>query len=207
MPINQCFINFVHGLAILVAATAITACGDSKSSDPAPVVTYATMTVTNATKTTDNGTLTLTTSTTCTKDATSDLLTVVLSAASGPNMNVTVKGFKSTASTYACVQAATNQTDPASIGSKFDTCGVSFHTLSAATGTALNGYAMYRDTVAIKPFSYGGTCSIAFTDTAPTVKGTVTCSKLLQTELDGSARNPVDTSITADISGSFYCNL
>ncbi|MCX6124459.1 MAG: hypothetical protein NTV34_06875 [Proteobacteria bacterium] len=204
---KKSFREIVNSLVIIGAPTIMIACGDGKSSDPAPVVTYATMTVSNATKTTDNGTLTLTTSTTCTKDATSDLLTVVLSSTSGQNMSVTVKGFKSTASTYTCVQASTNQTDPVSVGSKYDTCGVSFHTLSAATGTALNGYAMYRDTVAIKPFTYAGTCSIAFTDTAPTVKGTVTCSKLLQTELDGSARNPIDTSMTADISGSFYCNL
>ena len=184
-------------------------CGskDEKKADP-PVITYATLKVENSTSTTDNGSVALTRVDACAKNADSGLLTMTLGAADQSSLSIKVRDFKASAPTYSCKQAANNQTDENSVGDKYETCSVYATILAAKGSTKINGYSMYRETTATKPFAYSGTCSIAFTDFTPTVKGTVTCTKMVQTLLESAARNPIQATTTADVTATaFSCTL
>jgi hypothetical protein len=75
------------------------------------------------------------------------------------------------------------------------------------SATTLNGYAMHRDATTVKPFNYSGACSIQITEASPATKGTITCNDMVQTQLEGAARNPIDTAVTADVTADFNCTF
>ena len=193
---------------LLAVLAAVGACGKSDSKDDTPAtVVYGTLTTANSKTTTDNGTYQLTTADVCTRDVANGIVNVSLSQGSGkPSLTLKIKNFSATPKKYTCTQAADNITQ-GSTGSLFDTCMVDAKVLSAAAATNLNGYSIYRDTATSLGFTYSGACTIDVTTAPPEAKGTVTCGSMIQTTLNGAARNPIDPAMTADISATFDCTM
>ena len=145
---------------------------------------------------------------TCKRDADNGLLNVSLSTEKqDASIEFKITGFKSSPQTYTCTQAIDNKT-VGSVGGKFDTCYVAVRVPNGEGEAAPNGYSMYRDEAEKQQaYTYAGTCQIEIADVAAHVKGTVSCNKMIQTYLNGSLRNPVDTKVTADVKAEFSCAL
>lgn len=186
----------------------LTACGSSKSdSEAPPVVVYGNLTVAASTTETDNGTYALTSADACSRDINTGIVKVSLSQGAGKaSMAFTIKDFSATPKTYTCKQAADNQSGDG-VGSLFETCMVEAKVPSSAGATTLNGYSMYRETVATEKFTYAGTCTIDVTTAPPNAKGTFACTSLVQIVRNGTPRNPVSDTITATATGDFNCNF
>lgn len=148
---------------------------------------------------------TLTKLTTCKRDA--DVGTYdfeALSEDGRSSLKLRVKGFKSTMETYTCKQADDNRAGT-SLGGKFDNCFV-YARVSSSTG--INAYSMYRDEAEKNQnFTYSGSCQIQFSEVSPKVKAKVVCTKMIQTLLNGTTRNPISESVTGDLSAEFDCQL
>ena len=177
--------------------------GCEKSEDQAEEVTYATLQV-EAVAESEGGEVTFNRAT-CTNDPDSGLFTAEFTGPSGRLLSVKVKGWSTTANTYACSQASDNTSGD--IGNKFDVCAVEL--VIPDPETSVNTYAMHRSTEDVKDFEYAGDCTITTTYTEPQVQGTIACNGLVQTDLQGAPRNPIDAPVTAAISdgSSFFCDL
>ncbi len=185
------------------------ACGSKDKSD-SPTVVYGKIIVKSSSGT-DSGSYELTSLTQCQRNVDTGRVDIALSQGSGkPGLTLAIKDYSASAKTYTCVQALDNQSSTTSVGGKFETCMAGVTVLSTPTATSaatLNGYSMYRETTGIKPFSYSGACSIQVTEGSPSIKGTVSCGSMVQTLLEGAARNPIDVTVTADLSAEFNCTF
>jgi hypothetical protein len=182
----------------------LSACSDAESSDQAVV---GNVVLANS-KLSDNATLTLTKMVECKRDATFGYFKMVLQSSDGVSaLEVAVKGFKSVAQTYTCLQASDNKT-LGSVGGLFDECGVSVAVPSPVKGS--NGYRMYRSETeqnVSDAFSYAGECRVDFLEVSPVAKGKVACTKMVQVMYAGVTSNPIEATKTADLTASFECPL
>lgn len=198
-----------HKTGAIALLLTMNACGAKEEKKDEPVITYATVKVANAPTEGDEGdtTLTMTGKTECNFDPETGLFRAAFTAGGNkPTMTVRIKGFKTSDQTYACTQASDNLSGP--VGAKYDGCMVELQTSYAATATTLNTYVMHRASETMDAMTYGGTCSVAITYEKPKVTGLVTCTKMVQSHLNGKERNPFDPNITADIAqgSSFSCD-
>ncbi|MFZ9519924.1 MAG: hypothetical protein ACO3A4_05545 [Silvanigrellaceae bacterium] len=188
-------------LVVSAGAVFLVQCSDSKSSSG---TVFGNMTFSN-TSSNDATLTTLTKLVSCTRNA--DYGTFDFEAMSedgNSSIKLRVKGFKSTMETYTCTQTADNRTGT-SLGSKFDNC---FVFARVASPTGVNAYSMYREEAEKnQSFTYGGTCQIQFSEATPRAKGKVVCSKMIQTVLNGTTRNPISDTVTGDVSAEFDCQI
>ena len=195
----------ILGVCLSICATAIltTGCGLVEQETDAPVIKYAKLSVT----TSDNADpvdFELTQGT-CTNDVDTGFFSGSFSAPDGTALTIIIKGFSSRGACYACSDAS-YYTDCA-LGYKFDGCTVELALPDAET--SVNTYAMHRDVEETKAFTYAGACALTLSYEEPRVLGTVDCTALIQTQLQGSARNPIDEDVTATINegSTFFCDL
>jgi hypothetical protein len=66
---------------------------------------------------------------------------------------------------------------------------------------------MFRETTAVLPLDYTGTCSVTVTEVSPTIRGTVTCGQMIKSYSLGSPLNPVVNTTTLNLSADFYCTF
>jgi hypothetical protein len=202
---RSCFIKST--LTLLALYPLLTSCGSKDESDPPPVVVYGKTEITSVSGK-DNASLELTSLTQCARNADTGRVDISVSQGPGkPGLTLAIKDYSSSAKTYTCTQAADNQGSETSVGGKFESCMVGVSVLSAATATTLNGYSMYRETTTTKPFAYTGVCTIQVTDASPSIKATVSCTKMIQTQLEGAPRNPIDANVTADLTADINCTF
>lgn len=190
-------------LISMIAAFFALGCEPVETEDEPAPTEYVTLNV-EATAEGEGGSVVMT-SATCTSDADTGFFEGVFSGPDGSTLTVKMKGFSTTPGSYTCTQAADNASG--AIGNKFDGCAV---TLSIPDpGTGLNTYAMHREAETDKDFSYTGECAITTTYEEPTVTATVLCTGLVQTDLQGAPRNPINPEVTADIvsGSSFFCDI
>ena len=184
---------------LLLMGLLLTACGDDDDDEQVPLVEYASLTV-DASTDTEDGTYPLTSVSSCTLNSDSGLFVASLTGANGSSLSVRIKGFNTTGATYTCTQAAGNETGE--VGQKFDQCSIELTIPDSSTGT--NTYAMFRDLPTDRDLSYAGSCTIVSTYENSRVSGEITCNGLIQTQLQGSPRNPIEPSVTASISASSF---
>src|SRR5690606_394766 len=126
----------------------------------------------------------------------SDFLKVVLT---GGKNKLIVKVQDATVATFTCTQDAEG----------VDNCSVYAEVTSANGSDVVNGYSMATDSDAGTPnadSTYAGTCSVNLTELEPSVEGKISCGGMVQTKLNGTARNPIEDDKTAGISvESFHC--
>lgn len=159
----------------------------------------------NAVTPEDDGAYQSTVYNTCKKDLSSGLLTVSLGDGTA-TLEVRIKDFKDSASTYTCKQAANNATEVDDLGDKFNSCMVLTRQVPAGGGL-MTGYGMHRDATSMPAFTFSGACSVEISEVTDRVKGHVVCGGLIQTILDAAPRNPIDAKVTADLTGDFGCEL
>jgi hypothetical protein len=198
-------LHHLYASCALALIIGLTGCGLVNEDEPEPpVVEYVTLNVTG-TPDGEGGEIKMTTGT-CTSDPDSGFFVGNFTGADGRALTVKIKGFSTgSSSTYTCTQASDNS--EGGVGNKFDGCSVAL--MIPDTDSGVNTYAMHRDLESAKDFSYGGSCTIETNFEEPRVTGSINCSGLVQTDLQGAPRNPIDPSITADISSgsSFFCDL
>lgn len=198
-------VNSLLGVAIL--APVLTSCGSKSDSKSEPIVVYGKMTV-GTTKGDDAGTFELNALTSCKRNADTGRVDVSMSQRAGrAGLSFAIKDYSSSAKPYTCIQSLDNQSSPTDLGGKFDSCMVAITVPSTPSATTLNGYSMHRDAITVKPFNYSGACSIQITSASPATKGTIVCNDMVQTQLEGAARNPIDTAVTADVTAEFDCTF
>ena len=187
---------------LAVSLVALAGCGGSDSEDP-PIIEYVSLTV-DASTDAEDGEYSLTGVQACSLDSDSGLFIGTFVGSLGEQLDVRIKGFNTQGATYVCTQASGN--NEGDVGQKFDNCAVELTIPDAETST--NTYAMHREDSTIKNFTYGGTCSVVVTYENNRVSGTVTCGGLVQTHLQGAARNPIDETVTADLvsESTFFCD-
>ncbi|MEN9528167.1 MAG: hypothetical protein RI932_40 [Pseudomonadota bacterium] len=144
----------------------------------------------------------------CKRDIDNSVLNVELSDANElANLKLRISGFRPSPQPYTCRQAPDNRS-AGSLGSKFETCFVSARVPASNSGSEVNAYSMYRDeSEKSQALVYDGSCVIDIVDVATYVKGTVKCTRMIQTYLNGAPRNPIDASVTADVKAAFNCPL
>jgi hypothetical protein len=184
------------GLSLLLVC-----CGDIKETS---TTVYGNLTFNN-TGSNDATLTTLTKIVTCKRDADLGIFDFEATTDDGRSaLKFRVKGFKSTMETYSCKQADDNRSGT-SLGGKYDNCYV-YTKVSSPTG--LNGYSMYREEAEkAQSFTYGGSCQIQFSEVSPKAKAKIICTKMIQTMLNGSTRNPVSDSVTGDVSAEVDCPI
>lgn len=132
---------------------------------------------------------------TCSSDSNSGLFTATFSGDSASKLEVRIKGFSTQGQTYTCTQSTDNR--DGDIGQRFDSCMVEATVPDEESG--LNTYSMHRSAETVKAFTYAGACTVATQYAAPKVTLTIDCADLVQTVLQGAARNPIDEEVTARI--------
>ncbi|MBM3382936.1 MAG: hypothetical protein FJY29_10905 [Betaproteobacteria bacterium] len=144
----------------------------------------------------------------CKRDVDNSVLNIELTDANEvANLKLRITGFRPNPQPYTCRQAPDNRS-AGSLGSKFETCFVTGRVPASSTGSEVNGYSMYRDEAEkSQSLVYEGSCVIDVLDVASYVKGTVKCTRMIQTYLSGAPRNPIDASVTADVKATFNCPL
>ena len=203
-----------HFLFLSVLGLSLTGCGLGDDDSTPPVVEYVKLQVASSVDASGcgegenpacEGGEIIMTNATCENDAETGFFSGRFTGANGVVLDVKIKGFSTTANTYTCTQATDNGED--AVGNKFDSCSVAL-TL-ADPESSVNRYAMHRDEDSDKPFTYGGTCTLTTTYEEPTINVNVACSDLIQTDLQGAPRNPIDESVTASITAgsTFFCDL
>lgn len=189
-------------LLLALSLTSLTI-GCEAEEDKPPVVEYVKLNV-EAPGEGEGGAVVMTTAM-CTSDSDTGFFQGDFTGEDGSMLTVKIKGFTTNEAIYTCSQASDNT--EGEVGNKFDSCSVAL--VIADPETSVNSYAMHRSSAEVKGFTYGGTCTVTTTYSEPTLTADVNCTGLVQTDLQGSARNPIDGSVTADItSGStFSCDL
>ena len=201
---------------IIIAFFINASCGSENDDEEmdSPVY-YATFALANSQYSTDNASIQLTSVSKCSRNKESGLVKIQIGAGSGkPSLNIKIKNASSEAMTYTCSQDATNE--GTKTGFEYENCFIEVDVLSDTSGQYLNTYSMARVTTSISPdepntendFKYEGECSVTISTVTPTLKGTASCTKMVQTKLKDRPRNPVLDDVTADLSISeFYCTL
>jgi hypothetical protein len=195
---------WMNSFSALIGFAMLLGCG---STDEAALstTTYSTVTVANSTESDENGELKLTKVESCTVDADTGRADFIWSNGTQKKLTLAVKAFASTNKAYTCTQAADNSSALDSVGLKFDSCMVDLALPSVAQSGVNNIYGMHRANTSVKLFSYSDSCSITITSATGEIAGTLNCTGMIQTHLDGAPRNPVDESATMDLSGDFMC--
>lgn len=197
-------------ILMVLLSPILSSCGSKDKSDSNPAVVYGKITVKSVSGT-DSGSFELNSLTQCQRNVDTGRVDIVMSQGAGkPGLTLAIKDYSASAKTYTCVQALDNQSSTTSVGGKFESCMVGVTVPSTPTSTTaatLNGYSMYRESTAVKPFNYSGSCSIQVTEASPSIKATVSCASMVQTLLEGATRNPIDVSVTADLTGEFNCTF
>lgn len=192
-----------YAATTLLASVLVLGCGIIDKKDAPPPVEYVNLSVT----TPENleAFPVVITQASCTSDADTGFFSGRFTGADGALLVVKIKGFSTSAASYECAQASDNIDD--GVGNKFDGCTVALAIPDPET--SVNTYAMHREVETTKAFTYGGNCSLTITYEEPRVTGSVDCTGLVQTDLQGSPRNPIDESVTADIKmgSTFFCDL
>jgi len=144
----------------------------------------------------------------CKRDADNAVLNIDLASEnSAAALKLKITGFKSSPQAYTCTQAIDNKT-AGFLGGKFDTCFVSTKVPTASGASVSNLYSMYRDeNEKLQAFNYSGVCQIQIQEIGTSVKGIISCTKMIQTFLNGAARNPINSDVTADVKADFNCPL
>ena len=178
-------------------------CGLTDDDKDPPVIEYATLSVT--TPDAEESQPFVMTPASCNNDTDSGFFRGDFTGANGAELTVKIKGFATTPGAYTCTQASDNS--EGAVGQKFDGCSVALRLPDAES--SVNAYEMYRDVDTTKSFEYAGDCTLTTSYEEPTLTVGVTCSGLVQTELQGTARNPIDESVTASIEmgSGFFCDL
>ena len=178
-------------------------CGLTDDDKEPPVVEYVTLSVT--TPDAEGSQPFVMTTASCSNDTDSGFFRGHFTGENGAALTVKIKGFATTPGSYTCTQASDNS--EGAVGQKFDGCSVALRLPDAES--SVNAYEMYRDDEMTKSFTYAGDCTLTTTYDEPTLTVGVTCSGLVQTELQGAARNPIDESVTATIEmgSGFFCDL
>jgi len=190
-----------------LAGLALAACGDKdpdEKSDPPPKL--GTLTIADSKTGTDNGSFELNSADVCSRNADTGRVDVVLSGTGGV-LTIALKDYSSTPKAYTCKQATDNVADVNGVGGKFESCMADMKVPAKADSTLYNGYSIYRETTAVKPFAYAGACSINVTAATPTITGTVSCTDMVQTVLESAARNPIEAGVHADLTAEFKCDF
>lgn len=216
------------GLFCALSVVVLAACGDSGSGtgdkdktttpndggsgapvggavDTSGLLAGASLTLGNAVFSADNGSYSWTTFNTCRKELASGFFTLTIGDATG-GLDVRIKDFRSVPGTYSCLQAANNAGNTQTLGDKFTGCMVEVRNMPAGAASG-DAYAMHRSALTVPAFSYAGACSVTISEVTSRVKGSIACAGMVQTVLEGTARNPVSNSVTADASGEFFCDL
>jgi hypothetical protein len=193
-------------LFVLLLSAAVGTFACSKDDDPAPTVVYGTATKANGGVATENGEVNLTTLHKCERNAEDS--TLLVSMSNGDNaLEFKINGLTSEPKLYQCSQAEDNK-DPSDsadkLGGRFNVCRVSVSTVGEA---GQNTYKMHRDEAVLKAMDYTGDCSINVKTIGTTVEGTLDCTKLWQTKLDGATRNPLSADATIDVNSTFNCTV
>lgn len=196
---NKIYAGIALGLGLCSCSTE-----KKDSSDAVEVINYASLVV-EASNAEESGSLNLT-SANCSNNPDTGLFQGVLTGANGSQLSLRIKGFSTAGESYTCTQASDNY-GSSDIGNKFDSCFVEL--IIPDSSAATNTYAMHRNSIDVKDFTYDGTCSLTLTYEAPRVSGTIVCSDLVQTHYQGTLRNPIDESVTASIAtgSSFFCDI
>jgi len=190
-------------LSVLV--TGLSGCSDSEESSSV----YGTLTLANSQSSDNLSSLELNKKVSCKRDANFGYVALDLRNSTGnAQLVVQIKGFESTAREYTCRQAEDNKTE-GSVGGKFDACSVYAEVPNADASTVSNGYSMFRDEAikSLEVFSYEGDCKVSFVQVSPTAKGSVSCTKMVQTKYRGATKNPIRANETANVTASFDCAL
>ena len=190
--------------SILIGFSLLSGCGSTEE-DESNTTTYSTVTVANSVTSEENGVLTLTKVESCTVDADTGRADFIWSNGTQKKLTLAVKAFASTNKVYTCTQASDNSTSLDSVGLKFDSCMVDLEIPSIEQSGVSNTYGMHRASTSVKQFSYSDSCSITITSATGEITGTLTCTGMIQTHLDGAPRNPVNEAATMDLSGDFKC--
>ncbi len=178
-------------------------CGSSETAN-VDNTQYVDLTVA-ATTDGEGGSISMTGVQLCTNDADTGLFQATFSGETNKALTVKIKGFSTSEKTYTCTQSDGNSSGD--LGNKYDSCSVELSIPDS--GGSYSTYAMHRNVDTLKSMAYSGACTIAITYENPKVTGTINCADMIQTHLEGSPRNPIDSSVTANISSSssFFCNL
>ena len=193
---------------LFLVALALTSCGELKTEEEEvdqDATEYVKLNIQGSDSAID-GQHALTRVDECSLDADSGLLKTAFSASTKDQLEISIKGFSTEASSsYSCTQAPDNQSGD--LGSKYNGCGVKLILENASGNT--DSYSSYRDSSDVKDFTYASDCTINVTYADNALSGSVSCANLVQTHLDGAPRNPIDTSVVATLaSGStFQCQV
>ena len=192
-----------YSTTTLLTSVLILGCGIIDKKDAPPPVEYVKLSV--ITPESDEALPVVITQASCTSDADTGFFSGRFTGSDGALLVVKVKGFSTSAASYECTQASDNVDN--GVGNKFDGCTVALALPDAET--SVNTYAMHREVETTKAFTYGGNCSLTMSYEEPRVTGSIDCTGLVQTGLQGSPRNPIDESVTADIQmgSTFFCDL
>lgn len=197
--------NLLTGLCLCICTTALlsTGCGILDKEADAPVIKHAKLSV-SASEGSEPVDFELTQAT-CTSDVDTGFFSGSFTGSDGAALTIKIKGFSTSGASYACSQASDNAED--GVGNKYDGCTVELSIPDVET--SVNTYAMHRDVESTKAFTYAEDCALTITYEEPRVLGTVNCAGLVQTQLQGSPRNPIDESVTATINdgSTFFCDL
>jgi hypothetical protein len=139
----------------------------------------------------------------CRFDSSSDVLTASFSKSDSTlsTLSIKITGVTGDSGTENCVQSS-NPMDT-------EGCSVLFTIPNTEDNpSGFDQYAMYQPSDVPDSFVYDGSCSISWEKSAALLSGEVNCNGMVQTHRKSSARNPVDSSITADLTGAtFECSF
>ena len=161
--------------------------------------------LTNGATTAENGVMELTKVDECSINPDTGRADFSFSNGRNRSLTIAIKNITSTPATYTCGQASDNALAMDDLGLKFDDCMVEVSKISSADTTTSNSYSMHRISTDIKLFNYDGTCTVETTEVVSTVSANINCTGMVQTVLDGAARNPIDEEVTIDVTGDFSC--
>ena len=200
------FKNYVTSIGLVSIAMG---CSDNKKSDPA-LPLLGNMVISESKNAVENAKFELRIGS-CSKNVETGKAIIALSQSGDTNkiatISIFIKDFQSVPKSYTCKQAADNAAAVDSVGGVYDSCAVEFKVPATAAAINQNTYAMHRNTIATKPFTYAGECSVQISKVTPSISGTVSCKQMVQTGLEGSSRNPVDATVTATVLSDFNCAL
>jgi len=192
-----------------LAMTFFLACGEDEK-EPAPTITYVTMTMENAPTTDENTAMTMTSQKTCNYNADSGLFKGEFTGTGGINLAVKIKNFAKKDNSYTCEQDPENTTGDIS-SATYTGCMVSVSNLTKEGSETTNTYSMHRDDKEMGDLTYAGACSISVKYASDTKKvtGTIACTKMIQTKLTGKGIFPINAEETADIKSdsTFTCTV
>ncbi len=195
----------IQWILLSLSASLFTSCGGSDSNDnnSTPATKYGEL-KTSLLDSTDVSSVDLM-GASCSNNVDSGLFTASFTGVQNEVLDIKIKDFSTTPRTYTCTQAESNR--DGDLGEKYSGCAIEFSVLGATAG--LNTYSTYRSAEALGAFTYGGTCTVVTSYTAPKLTLVVSCSNLIQTKFNGQTRNPISQSETASVNGttSVSCNI